>query len=363
MTNSATSTVNAKAFYEAMKHLESLIHRNKLHILDEICVRFREDGCTLLATDIYNEISVDVPARGDNFDFAFCGTARVIRACRFFEGELKLELHGEGKKMRLALFNGGKCAEFPVTGADDYTILRPFAVKQSYETKAAVLLERMKRVKYASSDHPKNTRPETEGFQFYGTQLFCIDGCRMAVSEDGSLDVTEPFVVSKAAMTCLQEMGKATVKIDVGDRLIRFQAGSITALVKRIQAPISGKPDKYLPDPLKEHYTVDRKSYLKELNYLKQCHGPRGTAVATFKAGELTVYQQGAKYRAKVDVDGKCEIVYGMDVNFMLDALNQFPEAAYVEIRATSPYSPIIVTAEGTSDYALVMPHKMENAA
>ena len=357
-----TSTIDAKSFYKALKHLDVFNQKAKVLFFDEVCIRFREDSCTLSATDVYNEISVNVPASGDSFDFVFCTTKKVINACRYFEGLLTITLNGADKEMRVTMRCGDKSAVFPVIRADDYYTVRDFEPEQSYTANAAALLERMKRVKYAAMPY-NNQHPDMEGFQFYGSQLFCVDGYRLAVSEDSGLTVTNPFVISKTAVNCLKEMGTADVQIDVGKRLVRFRAGNITAFIQRIQSNCSIIPEKVIPKQQKESYTIDRRKYLNELDYLKQCYGAKGKAIVQFENGVLSVQQQEACYQAKVEVAGNCDVIYAFDVEFMRDALSQFSGTDQVRIQVSSHYAPITITAEGTTDTALVLPYRTRSAA
>ncbi len=127
--------------------------------------------------------------------------------------------------------------------------------------------------------------------------------------------------------------------------------------------PVSGPPERFVPSSQREHYTVDRKRYLKELDYLKQCSGPKGSTVALFREGVLSINRPDAHYQARIGVDGECQIAYGVDINYMMDALNQFSGADYVDIHISGHLAPITVTAGGTGDIALVMPARVREAA
>lgn len=357
-----TNIVEAKAFYEALKHLSILTRRAKFGLLDEICVRFTEDACTMTATDIANVMQVELPADGDSFSFVFADTAKVIKACKFFSGRLSFELKGEGKDMRLTMSCGEKSADFPVNDARDYPWDWQFEAVQQYSCSADTLLNRMKRVKYAAGPYSTN-HPEMEGFQFAGQYLYCIDGYRLAVSEDESLSVSVPFVIPQIAMNCLKEMGDGELRIEVGLTRVRLRCRNLTALLKRILCDPAATPAKYLPRSPGEVCTVNRQEYLHELGYLKECAGTGEKAVVLFENGDLTLQQKDASYRTRVNMAGECRIIYAFEAEKMCDALKQFSGSDTVEISAYGKSTPIVLTAKGSSDTALLVPHRYPKAA
>ena len=56
---------------------------------------------------------------------------------------------------------------------------------------------------------------------------------------------------------------------------------------------------------------------------------------------------------------GRGDLVVGFDLRYMLDALKQFRKEPEVQIKLSGVYTPIVVDAEGRSDFALVLPVRL----
>ena len=65
----------------------------------------------------------------------------------------------------------------------------------------------------------------------------------------------------------------------------------------------------------------------------------------------------------KVDLSDECRIDYAFDAEMMRQALGQFIGCDTVDIHVSGPTSPIMITARGTSDTALVLPTRYRRAA
>ena len=71
----------------------------------------------------------------------------------------------------------------------------------------------------------------------------------------------------------------------------------------------------------------------------------------------------GGHYSTQVRIDGTSKIDFGFDLRYMIDALRQFRGEPQVKLKVINPVAPIILEAEGRSDFAMVLPVRMKQAA
>lgn len=118
------SSVDAADFYKAMTALMDIPAKSPVKVLQEIKVEFTADHCTLSATDFGTWLSVTIPASGDDFAFVFWNSAGVQKVCRYFTGQLELELSGQRKSQIITMRCGDKGGKFPVYEADTNIFLK-----------------------------------------------------------------------------------------------------------------------------------------------------------------------------------------------------------------------------------------------
>lgn len=58
-------------------------------------------------------------------------------------------------------------------------------------------------------------------------------------------------------------------------------------------------------------------------------------------------------------MSGRGDMVVGFDLRYMLDALKQFRKEPEVRIKLSGIYTPIVIEAEGRSDFALLLPVRL----
>ena len=156
------SSVDAAAFYKAMTALMDIPAKSPVKVLQEIKVEFTADHCTLSATDFGTWLSVTIPASGDDFAFVFWNSAGIQKVCRYFTGQLELELSGQRKSQIITMRCGDKGGKFPVYEAEECPTWPEFEAKQSYTANAANILKCVKQVKYAVD--LRSTRPDIRVF-------------------------------------------------------------------------------------------------------------------------------------------------------------------------------------------------------
>lgn len=350
------SSVDAAAFYKAMTALMDIPAKSPVNVLQEIKVEFTADHCTLSATDFGTWLSVTIPASGDDFAFVFWNSAGVQKVCRYFTGQLELELSGQRKSQIITMRCGDKGGEFPVYDTKDCPVWPEFRVRQTYAANAAKILACVKQVKYAVN--PRNVRPEYQGVLFQNKHIWAVEGHRAACCDDGGLDIERPFLVGVPALEQLKAFGNADIQISVADEWVLFQNKHIHLLTKRILNVTPLTYESVVPQKWSEEFRFHRKDFVQALKYLLACIGKADKPYVRFHNGTLSLSVNGCLYKAVVPIDPESSIIFGFDIRYMLDALTQFEKQDLVTMRLTSPLGAISLIASNSS--AIVLPVRLK---
>ena len=349
------NTVDAAAFYKAMTALMDIPAKSPVKVLQEIKVEFTADHCTLSATDFGTWLSVTIPASGDDFAFVFWNSAGVQKVCRYFTGQLELELSGQRKSQIITMRSGSKGGEFPVYDTKDCPVWPKLEVKQTYTANAAKILACVKQVKYAVD--LRNTRPEYQGVLFQKKHIWAVEGHRAACCDDGGLSVEKPFLVGVPALEQLKAFGDADMQISVADNWVLFQNEHVRLLAKRILNVTPMTYESVVPQKWNEEFCFHRKDFVQALKYLLACIGKADKPYVRFENGLLNLRAKDCLYKAAVSISAESSIIFGFDARFMLDALTQFEKQDMVTMRLTGSLGAISLVAGNSS--AIVLPVRL----
>lgn len=347
-----TSSVDAKQFYNALHKLTGVLQRCSMPLLENIHVDFSGDRCTLSATDLNVWMIAAMPAQGDAFSFTFKNTVNVDRACRYYDGMLQMTVTGENGLESLSMCCGGKTGTFPVEVFDPYPERQKDTIQKYYTTNAKTLYQRSNRVRYAAAE--SDTRKDHMGVQFQNDRLFCCDGYRLAVNTDAALCVDQPFMLPVSAMRHLRSFGDADVQIGVGEKYAVFSTEELSLHIRLMDGKGGIDLESAWPATTKERYCVNRKQLLEAVKYLGEFMG-KTKAPAVFDRGRITLSGIDFSFSAEIPVDGLCDIVYGFNLRYMKDALEQLSDSETIQIGVSSPVAPILLGG-GEQDSALVLP-------
>lgn len=350
------SSVNAAAFYKAMTALMDIPAKSPVKVLQEIKVEFTADHCTLSATDFGTWLSVTIPASGDDFAFVFWNSAGVQKVCRYFTGQLELELSGQRKSQIITMRCGDKGGKFPVYEAEECPTWPEFEAKQSYTANAANILKCVKQVKYAVD--LRSTRPEYQGVLFQNKHIWAVEGHRAACCDDGGLSVEKPFTVAVPALEHLKVFGNTDIQIDVNERYVTFRNEWIRLTAHCVPNATPLIYENIVPQKWNEEFCFHRKDFVQALKYLLACIGKTDKPYVRFENGLLTLRAKDCLYKAAVSISAESSIIFGFDARFMLDALTQFEKQELVTMRLTSPLGAISLVAGNSS--AIVLPVRLK---
>lgn len=350
------NSVDAAAFYKAMTALMEVTSKSSIEVLREIKAEFTGDQCVLSAADLDTWMSVTITAVGDSFDFVFQNSASIQKVCRYFTGQLELELSGQRKSQIITMRCGDKGGKFPVYEAEDCPTWPEFEAKQSYTANAAALLACVKQVKYAVD--LRSTRPEYHGVLFQDRHIWALEGHRAACCDDGGLSVEKPFTVAVPALEHLKVFGNTDIQIDVNERCVTFRNEWIRLTAHCVPNATPLIYENIVPQKWNEEFCFHRKDFVQALKYLLACVGKADKPYVRFENGLLNLRAKDCLYKAAVSISAESSIIFGFDARFMLDALTQFEKQELVTMRLTSPLGAISLIAGNSS--AIVLPVRLK---
>jgi len=360
------ATVDAKEFSQAMNKVIKVIKRSEIPILEGVLVRINDGRCSLTATDFTTWLTAEIPAEGDDLSFVFQRPKDTAQACKHFEGRLMLETEGKstGKDqwLQLTMSCGPRAAQVMAFLPEDYPAIPRNEARHTYTVNAAQLLERVEHVKYALRKQDSKLEAKYTHVQFGGSKVFGVDGYRLAWDVDDNLTVRQPFMVLPGALEYLKVFGNQDITVSMGVNYLQMTDGT-TSIQTRIEGPNVFNVDGAVPKEFAEEFYIYPKGFLRELDYLKKMARNTDKAHIYFSGDRLSLTAVSGNYSTQVEIDGTHNIGFGFELCYMVDALRQFREMSYVKMKVNSSVAPIILEAEGRSDFAMVLPVRMKQAA
>lgn len=354
------AAVDAKTFAETLKNVSKLIKTSSFPVMEGVVVQFENGRCAMTGRDYATYLTMELPAQGDNFTFVLRKPQAVIKACRYFEGDLSLELRLDSKTPIVVLTCGQRSGTFDAYLLKNYLTQPKQKEGVSFTTNAAALLKRIERVKYAVLSPVGNSNDaQRTCVQFHGNRVFCVDGCRAACDTDLSVTFPAPFLTWGDSLSYLKLMGDRKVRVRVEENYIRLTSDNVSLCCNREGADtfdlIGVVPKNFL-----EEFCVSPKEFLRELEYLEGFQSKRKFGVC-FCGGRMVLKDCADRCSTEVRIEGISETTFAFDLRFMRDALKQFSDEERVKVKISGRNIPILIEAEGRSDFALVCPLRLES--
>ena len=354
--------VDAKEFAQALNRVNSVLRKSAIPMLESVLVCFCGGSYILTATDMKVWAKTELPASGDDFEFLLMKPVEMLKACRYYDGELAIELtipNDEGYwRNDLAVSNSTRTGSFEVESADDYPSFMTVEANSSFSVNAPKLLARIQTIKYA------NVKPDTDTYnartciQFSGNQIYAMDHHRVAWDVDPTTEFPCKFLISTEHLEHLK-LFKDEVTFQVGDRYVQVTDG-LTTLCLRQGDDSPFDLGLVLPKQYQEGFVISPKEFLNALAYIKGFIPKKVAPCARLCDGVLTLDKLPQKCSATLKFSGSNTIPIGFNIRYMEDVMKQFKSEAQVKVSISGRYSPIIIEAEDRSDHALVMPARLK---
>ena len=350
-----TSIVNAKEFLEAITKATKVNKgRQTLPILEEVKIDFINGKCIITTTNLEQWGIFSISANGDNFTIVPQNTSSIVKACKYFKGDLTFEYNEEKNIVKLSSNN--KSCKIACCDSTDYPEIPEVTATNTYHYNANTLFDRYEKIKYAISQD--DLRPINTGVYFNKNQMATIDGYRLAINSNDELNIESEFVVPQGAMNLLNIFEKTDIEIDVCKKYVAFKDQNTTIISRLLEGDFFDY-NGAIPKNNSDEYIVEVKQYINELKYLKDFTSSRDRNPIKFDNGNLCLYNSNGIFTAKVDIKGKANAVYGFNINYMMDGLSQFKDNKNVVIKSGTSVDPIILT-DNKDNLALVLPVKLK---
>ena len=253
-----------------------------------------------------------------------------------------------------------RAAEFSTASYEDYPECGTVEEGASLRVNAAALFHRIERVRYAAEKGCLDRRPQSACVQFREVRIFSLDGRRMACDAQPDTVFPVPCLLLGDALTHLRAFGENEVAVQIGAHKVCFSDETLKLYVRRYGVD-TYDPDAAIPKVYREVITVQTDELLRELTYLKECVGSCTFPYVRFAGQELSMNVPSGRFTTRVSMVGRGDLTIGFNLRYMLDALKQFRKEPTVRIKLSGPYTPIVVEAEGRSDFALVLPVRLRD--
>lgn len=358
MVRTMRATVEAKAFSDALKNTRTLLRKSAIPFLEEVHVQFSGGTCILTGTDLDSWIISELPAQGDDFAFVFSRTKDIERACRYFDGPLTLEMT-EAQEGVISLSCGSRTGEFGVYSAETYPATPNPKGEVSFRTNVATLLERIGKVSYATKKPGQSSKEITSCVEFSGNQVFAVDGQRAAWDLDTAQTFPQPFLVHAEPLHLLKLFGDMQADFYISTPYLYVMGERMKAIFHLVE----DKPydlHSAIPQTYVEEFLASPKQVLQELRYLNDVV-PRARKLYVYLRGnELFMTVNGRKYSTALDTGRQDGQVIMFDLSHLTEAFKQFDKEPQVKVKISGAITPVVIEAEGRSDYALVLPAPMK---
>lgn len=359
------SIVNAKEFAQALSRVSSVLGKSAIPMLESVLVCFCGGSCILTATDMKIWAKTEFPARGDDFEFLLMKPAEMLKACRYYDGELVMELtipNDDGYwRSDLVVSNDTHTGSFEAESADDYPTFMTVEANSSFSVNAPKLLARVQTVRYANEKPDLGCRNVRTCIQFTGNQIYAMDSYRAAWDIDPETVFPGKFLILTEQLEHLK-LFRDEVTFQIGDRYVQVTDG-ITTLCLRQGEDVLFDLESALPKQYQEEFCVSPKEFLNALAYVKGFIPKKEFTFARICNGTLTLDKLSEKCSVILELSGSNATPIGFDIRYMEDAMKQFKHEPRVKVRIGGRSSPIIVEAEGRSDHALVLPGRLKEYA
>lgn len=354
------AAVDAKAFATALDNACRLLPKSSVPVLEGILVSFEHERCTLTGTDFTTWLTLRLPAQGDGFSFVFQSPRAAVKACRYFDGELSIELHdAKSEYPKVTLSSGRRSGQFNTFPAKDYPEPPKMGETVSFTANSTQLLKRIERVKYAVLESRNFSERATQTcVQFSGNDVFCLDGYRAACDTDEALCFPVPFLTWGKSLAHLKLMGDRETSVQVDDRHIWFSSDTMSLCCSKVGAETFNLPNA-VPRVFTEEFYANPAEFLQELEYLKGFIQSKRTGCVRFCGGRMNLNDVPNHCGTEIRIEGRSELVIGFSLQFMEDALKQFRGESRVKVKFSSSVGPIIIEAEGRNDFAMVLPIRL----
>jgi DNA polymerase-3 subunit beta len=353
-------TVNTSDFKSAITKVMKVTPKKSIvSILENVRVEVVNDRCYLKASNLEQFVTTEIDVYHSDSDgaFVFMDTKLLVKAMKFYKDfEITFEVLNDNK---VKVSCGNKSAEQLIfSGEENYpeTPVLDIANAVEYSYSASKLKERYNLIKYAVSQ--TDTRPILTGIHFNGNDMVALDGFRLGLNKDTSLNITVPFTMPAQAFNAVDGILEGDITITANHKLLTMKDKNTTFTTRLLDGEYPDYKNFIHNDG--ESVEVNIKEFNESLKYFKTFNTKEKgcKAIPTVWNNEnLSFKNNTGNYESNISVKGEFNFDIGFDMDYMIDGLSQFKSDS-VNIRVVSPVAPMVL-CDGGDNLALVLPMRI----
>ena len=343
-------TVNTNEFKVAMEKVIKATTKCNIPVLENIHVTINNSICRLHATDLTTTIISSVPTSAtESIDFILDDVKNLHKAIKFFKGS---EIVFDIEDTKLIISCGDKKISQKVkieTESDNiFPCITEVISDKEYTYNISDLKRRFDLVKYAVAKTDLN--PIFQGIHFNGIDMVAIDGFKLAVNSNDSLNIETPITVPEVALKIAVDVLQGDIKITTDKKYISITDGNTSVVIRLLDGVFH---DYIKTIPTNTNFVdVDIKNFTEALKYLKTFINEKTKAPIQWLGNELKLKTSKGIYEVSINTANTTADAIGFNCTYMIEGLSQFKDKASISLGKKN--SPILIKNDDNT--ALVLP-------
>jgi DNA polymerase III sliding clamp (beta) subunit (PCNA family) len=184
--------------------------------------------------------------------------------------------------------------------------------------------------------------------------MVVLDGFRMAINSDTNLDIKKSITVPVESMKLCAETLKGEITINTNNKYIEAKDEN-TTIVSRLLDGVYFDYKKFIPNNT-NIVKIDVESFMNGVKYLKSFIGNKRLPMA-WKENKICCFTDDGRFESDFNMSGHFNYYIGFNVDYLLDAIQQFKEKTLDFYMPERNINPLIIKHENS--LALLMPVKI----
>ena len=343
-------TVNTNEFKASIEKVVKTTTKNSaLKVLENIHITANNNICRLHATDLITTIISDISTVAtESIDFILDDVKNLCKAIKFFkESEMTFNIEDE----KLIISCGDKKINQKVkieTESDNiFPCINEVISDKEYTYNVSDLKKRVNSINYAVAK--SDNRPIFQGIHFNGNDMVAIDGFKLAVNSNDSLNIDTPITVPETALKIAVDVLCGDIKITTDSKYISIKDDNTSVIIRLLDGEFHNYKNSI---PTNTNFVdVDIKNFTEALKYLKTFISEKTKAPIQWLGNELRLKTIKGMYEVTINTANTTGAVIGFNCDYMIDGLSQFHDTASISVNKNSPM--LIKQGDNT---ALVLP-------
>ncbi len=322
----------------------------KSHVkeLKTVKVTKGKDSLTLFATnsEVYAETYIDMwgEFECDMDEFCISNVTNIVKKLKMFGETTQIKLQSN-----ILIFSDGKKeTKVKADMAEEHTVMPIFENENTYNYNMNSLKDRYKTVGFAVSKDDR--RVAHTGIYFNGCDMVALDGFRLAMNEDNTLNVTKPFNIKGEHLKLISDTLIGNVTIATSDKYTKFTTYEMCVVTRQIGGDFLDYK-KVIPASFAETHTIDVKEMAEAMKYLKLSVNNTEKDFILWNKNLLSV--KTPEGQDAININSNINVEIGFNVKYMLETM-QHCKGEKVEFNFANSLSPILI--EDNNAKFLVLP-------